>query len=167
MMGNMGESTLGLAAHFHVNAALANATHCDADLPTRPGGLLRDIATGLVGEVRDGVSRVVVPTAPGLGVEVDEEAVAAQRVDASLVSQPLNGRRAIVDAKKVRKAFEAGAAKAAAAKGRPERQMAPILRDDIPTFMEAPLGRRPPPSSRAPVPRCSASPTRASSSSTR
>jgi o-succinylbenzoate synthase len=79
MMGNMGESTLGLAAHFHVNAALANATHCDADLPTRPGGLLRDIATGLGGEVRDGVSQVVVPTAPGLGVEVDEEAVAAQR----------------------------------------------------------------------------------------
>ena len=32
-----------------------------------------------------------------------------------------------------------GPSKAAAAKGRPERQMAPILRDDIPTFMEAPL----------------------------
>ena len=38
MMGNMGESSLGLAAHFHLNVALANATHCDADLPWRPGG---------------------------------------------------------------------------------------------------------------------------------
>lgn len=44
-----------------------------------------------------------------------------------------------MDAKKVRKAFQAGASKAAAARGRPERHLAPILRDDIPTFMEAPL----------------------------
>jgi len=80
MMGNMGESTLGLAAHFHVNAALANATHCDADLPGRPGGLLRDIASGLEGEVRDGVAVVRVPEGPGLGVVVDEEAIAAQCV---------------------------------------------------------------------------------------
>jgi L-alanine-DL-glutamate epimerase-like enolase superfamily enzyme len=80
LMGNMGESTLGLAAHFHVNAALANATHCDADLPGRPGGLLRDIASGLEGEVRDGVAVVRVPEGPGLGVAVDEEAIIAQRV---------------------------------------------------------------------------------------
>lgn len=80
MMGNMGESTLGLAAHFHVNAALANATHCDADLPSRPGGLLNDIASGLDGEVRDGVAVVRIPKGPGLGVAVDEEAIAAQRV---------------------------------------------------------------------------------------
>lgn len=44
-----------------------------------------------------------------------------------------------MDARKVRKAFEAGAARAAAAGGRPERQMAPVLRDDVPTFMEAPF----------------------------
>ena len=56
MMGNMGESTLGLAAHFHVNVALANATHCDADLPWRPAGLQRDIGCGLSAELRDGVS---------------------------------------------------------------------------------------------------------------
>jgi L-alanine-DL-glutamate epimerase-like enolase superfamily enzyme len=80
LMGNMGESTLGLAAHFHVNAALANATHCDADLPSRPGGLVRDIAGGLEGEVCDGVAVVRVPEGPGLGVVVDEEAIAAQRV---------------------------------------------------------------------------------------
>jgi L-Ala-D/L-Glu epimerase len=80
MMGNMGESTLGLSAHFHVNVALANATHCDADLPTRPGGLLRDIASGIESLTRDGVAMVRVSDAPGLGVVVDEDAVAAQRV---------------------------------------------------------------------------------------
>ena len=37
MMGNMGESSIALAAHFHLNIALANAVHCDADLPWRPG----------------------------------------------------------------------------------------------------------------------------------
>ena len=43
-----------------------------------------------------------------------------------------------MDAKKVREAFERGAAKAAARKGRPERVMAPILHGDVPTFIEAP-----------------------------
>jgi L-alanine-DL-glutamate epimerase-like enolase superfamily enzyme len=80
MMGNMGESSLGLAAHFHLNVALANATHCDADLPWRPGGYARDIGRGLRAELRDGVSTVIVPQAPGLGIELVEEAVAAQRV---------------------------------------------------------------------------------------
>ena len=80
MMGNMGESSLGLAAHFHLNVALANATHCDADLPWRPGGYARDIGRGLRAELRDGVSTVIVPQAPGLGIELAEEAIAAQRV---------------------------------------------------------------------------------------
>ena len=80
MMGNMGESSLGLAAHFHLNVALANATHCDADLPWRPGGYARDIGRGLRAELRDGVSTVIVPQAPGLGIELVEEAIAAQRV---------------------------------------------------------------------------------------
>ena len=53
MIGNMGESSLGLAAHFHVAAALANVAHCDADLPWRPGGLVRDIGSGLRAEVRE------------------------------------------------------------------------------------------------------------------
>ena len=80
MMGNMGESSLGLAAHFHLNVALANATHCDADLPWRPGGYSRDIGHGLRAELRDGVSTVLVPQAPGLGIALDEDAIAAQRV---------------------------------------------------------------------------------------
>jgi len=79
MMGNMGESSLGLAAHFHLNVALANATHCDADLPWRPGGYARDIGSGLRAELRDGVSTVLVPQVPGLGIELDEDAIAAQR----------------------------------------------------------------------------------------
>ena len=44
-----------------------------------------------------------------------------------------------MDADKVRKAWERAAAKAATAGGRPERTMAPILRDDVPTFIEAPF----------------------------
>ena len=80
MIGNMGESSIGLAAHFHVNLALANATHGDADLQSRPGGLERDLGAGLRTELRDGVSTVLVPDAPGIGIILDEEAVAAQRV---------------------------------------------------------------------------------------
>jgi L-alanine-DL-glutamate epimerase-like enolase superfamily enzyme len=80
MMGNMGESSLGLAAHFHLNVALANATHCDADLPWRPGGYERDIGSGLAVELRDGVSTVLVPSAPGLGITLNEDAIALQRV---------------------------------------------------------------------------------------
>ena len=80
MMGNMGESSLGLAAHFHLNVALANATHCDADLPWSPGGNARDIGGGLRTELREGVSTVLVPHAPGLGITLDEDAIAAQRV---------------------------------------------------------------------------------------
>jgi L-alanine-DL-glutamate epimerase-like enolase superfamily enzyme len=80
MMGNMGESSLGLAAHFHLNVALANATHGDADLTWRPGGYARDIGNGLRTELRDGVSTVLVPDGPGLGIVLDEDAVVAQRV---------------------------------------------------------------------------------------
>lgn len=80
MMGNMGESSIGLAAHFHTAVALANVTHCDADLPWRPGGLVKDIATGIGVAFRDQLSTVVLPEGPGLGVVVDHEAVAAQRV---------------------------------------------------------------------------------------
>jgi len=80
MVGNMGESSLGLAAHFHLNVALANATHWDADLPWRPGGLNRDIGSGLRGELRDGVSMMLVPEEPGLGITLDEDAIAAQCV---------------------------------------------------------------------------------------
>jgi L-alanine-DL-glutamate epimerase-like enolase superfamily enzyme len=79
-MGNMGESSLGLGAHLHVSIALANVDHWDADLPWRPGGLKRDIGSGLKGEVRDGVSMMLAPERPGLGIVLDEEAIAAQRV---------------------------------------------------------------------------------------
>lgn len=80
MMGNMGESSLGLSAHFHVNVALANAVHCDADLPWREYGLERDLGSGIQVELRDGVSTVIVPDGAGLGIALDEGAVTAQRV---------------------------------------------------------------------------------------
>jgi L-alanine-DL-glutamate epimerase-like enolase superfamily enzyme len=80
MMGNMGESSVALSAHFHLNVALANAVHCDADLPWRPGGMTHDVGRGLRQEVVDGVSWIRVPDAPGLGIELVEEHVALQRV---------------------------------------------------------------------------------------
>jgi len=80
MVGNMGESSLGLAAHFQISVALANAVHCDADLPWRPGGFTHDIGVGLGVEIRDGVSTVAVPEGPGLGVALDEDNVKRQRV---------------------------------------------------------------------------------------
>ena len=43
-----------------------------------------------------------------------------------------------MDPKDVKAAWDRAARRAATAKGRPERTMLPILRDDIPTFMEAP-----------------------------
>ena len=81
MMGNMGESSIALAAHFHLNIALANAVHCDADLPWRPGGMTHDIGRGLKQEVVDGVSWIDVPDGPGLGIELIEENVERQRVE--------------------------------------------------------------------------------------
>ncbi|MCX6373666.1 MAG: hypothetical protein NTX16_11430 [Actinobacteria bacterium] len=77
---DMGESSLGLAAHVHVGIALANVIHWDADLPHHPGGLACDIGSGLRGEVRGGVSTMLVPEGAGLGIELDEDVVAAPRV---------------------------------------------------------------------------------------
>ncbi len=81
MMGNMGESSIALSAHFHLGVALANAVRCDADLPWRPGGMTHDIGSGLKQEVVDGVSWVDVPDAPGLGIELVEEHAVLQRVE--------------------------------------------------------------------------------------
>ena len=80
MIGNMGESSIAMSAHFHVNIALANAVHADADLPWREGGLRYDIARGIRQEVVDGVSWIDVPEGPGLGVELIEENIDRQRV---------------------------------------------------------------------------------------
>ncbi len=48
-----------------------------------------------------------------------------------------------MDAEDVQAAWRRAADRAAGEAGRPERTMAPILRGDIPTFMEAPLAVRP------------------------
>lgn len=48
-----------------------------------------------------------------------------------------------MDLDEIRAAWERGAARAAAAGGRPERVMAPILYDDVPTFAEAPAASSP------------------------
>jgi L-alanine-DL-glutamate epimerase-like enolase superfamily enzyme len=81
MVGNMGESSIAMSAHFHVNIALANAVHGDADLPWRPGALEFDIGRGIKQEVVDGVSWIDVPDGPGLGIELIEENVERQRAE--------------------------------------------------------------------------------------
>jgi len=48
-----------------------------------------------------------------------------------------------MDPKDVRAAWDKAAQRAEKAEGRPERAMAAILRDDIPTFMEAPCAAGP------------------------
>lgn len=79
IIGNMGESSVGMSAHLHVGIALANAVHADADLPWRPGALQHDIARGIRQEVVDDVSVIGVPEGPGLGVELIGENVERQR----------------------------------------------------------------------------------------
>jgi L-alanine-DL-glutamate epimerase-like enolase superfamily enzyme len=81
MVGNMGESSVAMSAHFHVNIALANAVHGDADLPWRPRALEHDLGRGIKQEVVDGVSWIDVPAGPGLGIELIEENVELQRVE--------------------------------------------------------------------------------------
>jgi len=81
MVGNMGESSVAMSAHFHVNISLANAVHGDADLPWRDDALRYDIARGIRQEVVDGVSWIDVPEGPGLGIELIEENVERQRVE--------------------------------------------------------------------------------------
>jgi L-Ala-D/L-Glu epimerase len=81
MVGNMGESSVAMSAHFHVNIALANAVHGDADLPWRPGALELDIGRGIRQEIVDGISWIDVPDAPGLGIELIEEHIERQRVE--------------------------------------------------------------------------------------
>jgi L-alanine-DL-glutamate epimerase-like enolase superfamily enzyme len=78
-IGNMGHSTVGVAAILHLHAALPNATSSDIDPPVRGGDLADDLATGPVDNVRDGL-RVWAPSPqPGLGVELIPAAIAAQR----------------------------------------------------------------------------------------
>jgi L-alanine-DL-glutamate epimerase-like enolase superfamily enzyme len=79
MVGNMGESSVAMSAHLHLNIALANATLGDADLPWRPGGLEHDIGRGIEQTVVDGVSWIDAPHGPGLGIDLIEESVERQR----------------------------------------------------------------------------------------
>jgi L-alanine-DL-glutamate epimerase-like enolase superfamily enzyme len=79
VIGNMGESSVGMSAHLHVNIALDNAAYGDAELPWRPGALEHDIAKGIRQDVVDGVSWIRLPEAPGLGIELIEDNVGRQR----------------------------------------------------------------------------------------
>jgi L-alanine-DL-glutamate epimerase-like enolase superfamily enzyme len=77
-IGNMGHSTVGVAAILHLHSALSNAATSDIDPPVRGGDLSDDIASGPVETVRDGL-RVWAPSPQsGLGVELIPDAIAAQ-----------------------------------------------------------------------------------------
>ena len=74
-VGNMGHSTIGVAAILHLHAALSNATSSDIDPPDRGGDLAQDIASGPMRRTSDGVSEWAPPLGPGLGVTLDEGAI--------------------------------------------------------------------------------------------
>jgi L-alanine-DL-glutamate epimerase-like enolase superfamily enzyme len=91
-IGNMGHSTIGVAALLHLWAVVPTASTIDVDPPSRGGDLSTDIATGLRSDVDAGVMTWKTSGRPGLGVELDDRAVAAQRV---------SGRRASEDSESV------------------------------------------------------------------
>jgi L-alanine-DL-glutamate epimerase-like enolase superfamily enzyme len=77
-IGNMGHSSIGVAAILHIHAALANARTSDVDPPVRGGDIALDIASGPIGTLDDGSRVWAPPTAPGLGIQVLDDAVLAQ-----------------------------------------------------------------------------------------
>jgi L-Ala-D/L-Glu epimerase / N-acetyl-D-glutamate racemase len=78
-VGNMGHSTVGVAAILHLHAALSNAMTSDIDPPVRGGDLADDIATGPVDSVRDGMRVWAPSTQPGLGIDLIPDAISVQR----------------------------------------------------------------------------------------
>jgi L-alanine-DL-glutamate epimerase-like enolase superfamily enzyme len=77
-VGNMGHSTIGVAAILHLHAALSNAMTSDIDPPIRGGDIALDIASGLVGSVDRGLCVWAPPSGPGLGVVLLEDAIRGQ-----------------------------------------------------------------------------------------
>jgi L-alanine-DL-glutamate epimerase-like enolase superfamily enzyme len=78
-VGNMGHSSIGVAAILHLHAALANAMTSDVDPPVRGGDIAIDIATGPIGALDHGSHVWAPPNAPGLGIELLDDAMVAQR----------------------------------------------------------------------------------------
>ena len=81
-VGNMGHTSVGVAAILHLAASLPEVASVDTDPPWRGGGLRDDIATGLESRRVAGQSVLFSPTDPGLGVRIDQAAVAKQRTRA-------------------------------------------------------------------------------------
>ncbi len=73
-------TTIGVAANLHLAATLRNSPWCEyAPLELYPDSELRRNLVGPEPELVDGA--FVLPTAPGLGVELDENALEHYRVD--------------------------------------------------------------------------------------
>jgi L-Ala-D/L-Glu epimerase / N-acetyl-D-glutamate racemase len=85
-VGNMGHASVGTAPVVHLHAALANAASSDTDPPWRGGDFARDLATGLETETIDGVSLLRIPEEPGLGVALDEKAIAEQLISRTRIT---------------------------------------------------------------------------------
>jgi o-succinylbenzoate synthase len=72
-MGGMGETSIGQAAALHVIASKGNIKHADVELPADEWGLEEDIASGLEQTKVDNTLYMKMPSASGLGVQVNEE----------------------------------------------------------------------------------------------
>ncbi|MET0901579.1 MAG: glucarate dehydratase family protein [Mycobacterium sp.] len=67
---------ISLAAMVHLAVATPNLTYaCDTHWPWKNGAAINDVVKPGVLEIRDG--SVAAPTTPGLGVEIDDDALAA------------------------------------------------------------------------------------------
>ena len=77
-VGNMGHTTIGVAAILHLHVALGNAASSDVDPPLRGGDMSADIASGNEEAIEEGL-RVWQPSpGPGLGVTPSWDAIASQ-----------------------------------------------------------------------------------------
>jgi o-succinylbenzoate synthase len=86
-VGGMGETSIGQAAALHLLASRINMKFGDVELPTDEWGLKEDIADGLELMKLDDVLYMRVPSGPGLGVQVSDEAVRKY-----LIASPLQVR---------------------------------------------------------------------------
>ncbi len=143
MIGNMGESSLGLSAHFQVGRRPGQRHPRRRRRAWRQAGLARTSAAAWRRSCATGCPSCC---PRGAGAR-HRDRRRRGRGAASRAAVAQDGGRATGTAGRLRarwiprrcdEAFERGAARRRRSRARPERVMAPILHGDVPTFVEAP-----------------------------